>query len=227
MEVSQQSPTYETVIRVVLDLLESDGCEGVQVRTVAKRARVSLTTLYKLFPTRDDLIVDALTHWMDENGYAQLDAPPPDATLYDALTWLHRQIFEPWERNPRMLEAYQRARIGPGGERLDMQGMAAVGAVVGPFFERLDPGYAEDLQLVLTNMVCGAIDRFALVTSPSRTSCPSSIAPCICSRPTTQPSLQADQLSRVEPIPGQPRSVRSETSRGRELSTPHLLLIPC
>ena len=46
------------------------------------------------------------------------------------------------------------------------RGWLPVGAVVSSLFERLDPGYAEDLGLVLTNMVCGAIDRFAVGDLP-------------------------------------------------------------
>ena len=34
--------------------------------------------------------------------------------VYDGLMRGLRYVFEPWERNPRMLEAYHRARTGPG-----------------------------------------------------------------------------------------------------------------
>jgi hypothetical protein len=76
--------------------------------------------------------------------------------------WVYRQIFEPWARNPRMLEAYHRARTGPGGERLDMQGEAAVEPVVRGLLEKVDPTYARDFGLIMTNMVCGVIQRFAI-----------------------------------------------------------------
>jgi len=41
--------TAREIIDVVIDLIETQGYDAVQVRTVARSARVSLTTLYKLF----------------------------------------------------------------------------------------------------------------------------------------------------------------------------------
>ena len=68
----------DAIIHVVLDLLESEGYDAVRVRTVARRARVSLSTIYKLFGTRDELIVTALERWMDANAYSALTMPEPD-----------------------------------------------------------------------------------------------------------------------------------------------------
>ena len=124
--VDRQAQTLDAIVRVVLEILESEGYDAVQLAVVAKRARVSLTTIYKFCPTRDELIVTALSRWMQVNGYSGMADPPPDASLYEGMMWVYRKLFEPWERNPRMLEAYHRAWTGPRGERLDLQGMAAV-----------------------------------------------------------------------------------------------------
>src|SRR4029450_9495614 len=43
----------DAVLDVVVDLLETEGYEAVQVRAVARRARISLTTLYQRFGTLD------------------------------------------------------------------------------------------------------------------------------------------------------------------------------
>jgi AcrR family transcriptional regulator len=48
----RQAHTFDAIVRIVQDLLESKGYDAVQLRVVAKRARVSLTTIYKFFPTR-------------------------------------------------------------------------------------------------------------------------------------------------------------------------------
>src|SRR5260370_27771676 len=103
MEDGQRTSSDGTIVEVVIGLLKSRGYDAVQVRTVAKGARVSLTTIYKFFPTRDELIVTALAEWMQRNVYANLVRPAPDASLYDSLMFLYRQLFEPWVRNPRML----------------------------------------------------------------------------------------------------------------------------
>jgi AcrR family transcriptional regulator len=166
MGEGRQARTFDAIIRVVEDLLESEGYDAVQLRVVAERARVSLTTIYKFFPTRDDLIITALGQWMEANCYSRLMDSPSDASLYEAQLWIYRRLFEPWQRNPRILEAYYRARTGPGGERLDMQGWATVGPLLRAPLDKLDPNYADDVALILHNMVNGVIERFAIGDLP-------------------------------------------------------------
>lgn len=162
MDGDRQARTSDAIVRVVLKILESGGYDAVQPRVVAKRARVSLTTIYKVAPTRDDLIVTALVRWMQANCYSGIANPPADASLFEGLMWVYRKLFEPWERNPRMLEAYYRAMTGPAGERLDLQGAAVVAPVAGAFLAKLDPTFAQDVGLIMTNMVCGAIQQAAV-----------------------------------------------------------------
>jgi|SRR5205823_925614 len=151
----------DTIIDVVLGLLESEGYDAVQVRTVARRARVSLSTIYKLFGTRDELIVTALEGWMDANAYAGLTMPEPNESPYETMVRVLRTVVEPWEQHPRMLEAYHRARAGPSGKRLDQHGMAIVQPIVEAALAGADPQYLSDVNLVHGHVVRGAIDRFA------------------------------------------------------------------
>jgi AcrR family transcriptional regulator len=151
----------DAIIDVVLDLLESEGYDAVQVRTVAKRARVSLSTIYKLFGTRDELIVTALERWMDANAYASLTMPEPDDLPYETMVRVLRTVVEPWEQHPRMLAAYHRARTGPSGKRLDQHGMAIVQPIVEATLAGADPQYLSDVELVHGHVVRGAIARFA------------------------------------------------------------------
>jgi AcrR family transcriptional regulator len=166
MSEDRQARTFDAIARVVQDLLESEGYDAVQLRVVAERARVSLTTIYKFFPTRDDLIITALGQWMEANCYSKLVDAPADASLYEAQMWIYRRLFEPWQRSPRILEAYYRARTGPGGDRLDRQGWAVVAPVLRAPLEKLDPIYAEDVAFILHNMVNGVIERFAIGDLP-------------------------------------------------------------
>ncbi|OOK83958.1 bacterial regulatory s, tetR family protein [Mycobacterium kansasii] len=107
--------SLDPILEVVVDILETGGYDAVQLREVARRARTSLATIYKRYPTRDALILAALERWMDENRYAGLatQQPGPDESIYDGLMRVFRTIFEPWERHPDMLRAYYRARSAP------------------------------------------------------------------------------------------------------------------
>jgi hypothetical protein len=70
-------------------------------------------------------------------------------------------VFEPWERNPRMLEAYHRARLDPGGKRLDRQGMNAIMPNAAALLADADPAYVDDVTLILKNMAYAVVGRFA------------------------------------------------------------------
>ena len=72
-----------------------------------------------------------------------------------------RYVFEPWERNPRMLEAYHRARLDPTGKRLDRQGMNAIMPNAAALLADADPAYVEDVTLILKNMAYAVVGRFA------------------------------------------------------------------
>jgi TetR/AcrR family transcriptional regulator, cholesterol catabolism regulator len=155
-------PTHaDAIVAVVQDLLETGGYDAVQLREVARRARVSLATIYRLFSSRDELIVTSIEQWMSMKSYAELALPDAGESVYEGLMRGLRYVFEPWERNPRMLEAYHRARTGPGGRRLDRQGLQAVMPNVNALLEHADPTYVEDLNLILRNVAYAVIGRFA------------------------------------------------------------------
>ncbi len=59
-------PQRERVARILdatLELLDEVGPGGLQVREVAARADVALATLYRYFPSKDFLVIQALAHW--------------------------------------------------------------------------------------------------------------------------------------------------------------------
>jgi AcrR family transcriptional regulator len=152
----------DPIIGIVVELLDTQGYEAVQLREVARRAKVSLATIYKRYATRDELIVAALDWWMDTNRYANLPSPAASGdSLYSDLMAVMRTIFEPWERHPTMLRSYFRARSGPGGDRLIQRGVDAVVPVAKSITAQVDSDYAEDLELILTGVVFGFLARFA------------------------------------------------------------------
>ncbi len=154
----------DPILDIVVEMLDNEGYEAVQLREVARRARVSLATIYKRYRTRDELIVAALDGWMDANRYARLPSlidDLPGLSIYVDLMHVMRTIFEPWERHPLMLGSYFQARSGPGGKRLIQRGIDAVVPVAKAVLAQAEPGFAKDLELILTGVVYGLLTRFA------------------------------------------------------------------
>ncbi len=160
MSTARGPASREAVLDVVVELLEERGYDSVHVREVAKRARTSSKTIYKTYESRDDLIVSALERWMATSMYANFEMPLPDDSLPDSLLHTLRAIFEPWERHPRMLEAWYRTLAVADHQRLSMQGVAEARRVGDPLLAREDPTFARDLEDVLLNVVFGLISRF-------------------------------------------------------------------
>ncbi|MBF6347406.1 TetR family transcriptional regulator [Nocardia flavorosea] len=161
MSPAPKAAPTDQIVDVVLHLLETEGHEAVQLREVARRAHVSLATVYKHFADRDELIVTAVEHWMATHSFAAMQPPRCGETLHEVLMRVLGYVFQPWERHPRMLEAYHRARTGPSGHRLDTQGIEAMQPILATLFERADPTYIEDIALVLANLTYALIGRFA------------------------------------------------------------------
>jgi AcrR family transcriptional regulator len=77
----------EAVLSAVLHELEASGITGLSVEAVASRAGVNKTTIYRRWPTLDDLLVDALTEWSEDAN------PVPDTgSIEAALLTVGRQL---------------------------------------------------------------------------------------------------------------------------------------
>ena len=153
----------QRIREAVVSMLETDGYDAIQMREVARRARVSLTKIYKLHGTRDELILAALDWWMRENRYAELSSytAHPGEPLHTALMRILRPIFEPWERHPGLLVAYFRARAAAGGETLINHGLEAVVPAAMTALADIDPEFIQDLDAILTSLVYGLLGRVA------------------------------------------------------------------
>jgi hypothetical protein len=73
---------------------------------------------------------------------------------------MFREVFEPWESNPWMLEAYHRARGGPGGERLQLHSAEAIVPIARAVLQNIDQAYMDDISAILTSVAHGVIARF-------------------------------------------------------------------
>ena len=156
--------TRDAIIDATIDIIVSDGYDAVALGEVAKRARVSLATIYKLFPTRrermsrarDEVIVAAVEKWITQNIQADAEAPP-DETVYDGLMRMLRYAFGPWERDPGMLVAYHRVSNGPHRLRVRSRMFDAIAHVGLQALETRDARYSSDIGTVLELVSDGVI----------------------------------------------------------------------
>jgi len=153
----------DRVLGIVAEILETEGYDAVQLREVARRARTSLSTIYKRYSTRDELILAALEAWMEKNRYAGVADlhRQTGESLYETHMRLLRTIFEPWEKHPAMLAAYFRVRSAPSGQRLLSRGLDAVTPAAMELLTDVDKEFLADLDSVLSNVVYGLLGRFA------------------------------------------------------------------
>ncbi|MCK0091306.1 TetR/AcrR family transcriptional regulator [Rhodococcus sp. F64268] len=152
--------TGERLLATVVELLENDGYDAVQLREVARRARISLTTIYKRYATREELILAAIEHWMKSN-YTELatQSRDPGEPLHPAMMRVIRAIFEPWEQHPEMLFAYFRVRAAPGGESLAVRGFDPVVPIGMAVLSDVDPEFVAELESILSSVVYGLVGR--------------------------------------------------------------------
>jgi AcrR family transcriptional regulator len=134
---------------VVVGLLEARGYDGWWLRDVAELAHASLATVYKYFPSRQELIAAAVERWMDANIFRAIPRRPHDQSVFDASSHMFRAIPTPWEKHPRLLEVYVQAGATKGRDRLLAQGGIAAERL-GPIGD-LDPECAADVEMLRTN----------------------------------------------------------------------------
>jgi AcrR family transcriptional regulator len=153
----------DRLLDVVVEILDTDGYDAVQLREVARRARISLSTIYKRYATRDELILAALEAWMDDHRYSGVSPHPrdPGTSLYEALMDLFRTIFEPWEQHPGMLKAYFQARSSRSGQQLLQRGLDIVVPAGLELLADVDDEFIADFNDVIFSVVYGLLGRFS------------------------------------------------------------------
>lgn len=82
---------YEKLLEVAAAAFEESGAEA-GLEDIARRANVSIATLYRHFPTRQDLVEAVylqVADFLREEAMRLIEAPDPWSAL---LTWLHLQL---------------------------------------------------------------------------------------------------------------------------------------
>jgi len=95
----------ERVIKAAIELATKGGYDGVQMRAVATRARVALGTLYRYYPSKDDLIRAAIEFQINELRTDIITRPLFQKTAGERVAQAYIRAFHAMVRNPGFAHA--------------------------------------------------------------------------------------------------------------------------
>jgi AcrR family transcriptional regulator len=101
LRAEQTEQTRLRILRAVTEVLADPASEEVTMPLVARRARVSLRTVYRHFPTREALL-DAWAGWMDETLQIPLYSYPESAERLPAFA---RELYRQYEDSAPLVRA--------------------------------------------------------------------------------------------------------------------------
>ncbi|OBF13637.1 TetR family transcriptional regulator [Mycobacterium sp. ACS4331] len=92
-----------------------DGYDAVQMRAVAGSARVSASTVYQHFPSKDDLLLECFSHWLStfEPGTALAEAGLADP--HSQLMSVVGSLTDQMSSQPRFADTVARAYLHADG----------------------------------------------------------------------------------------------------------------
>ena len=102
----KQSDRRRRVIQAAIALANKGGYDAVQMRDVAAEARVALGTLYRYFPSKDQLLVAALNEWAEDMRDKLRARPPRGATKADRVATVLRSTVRALEKQPKLSSAF-------------------------------------------------------------------------------------------------------------------------
>ncbi|MFN3215458.1 MAG: TetR/AcrR family transcriptional regulator [Acidimicrobiales bacterium] len=99
LRAEQKELTRRKVLTAVLELVAEGSLDDLSVPAVARRSGVSVATIYRYFPTRDDLLAAAA----DEPSRVALDMHPLDPAEPDPLAAFQRSMWHSFATNMALL----------------------------------------------------------------------------------------------------------------------------
>ncbi len=120
------------IIAAALDLASRGGYEAVQMRDVASRAGVALATLYRYFPSKDQLLAHTWADWSheieDHMSHHPLRGASSGARIMDFL----RRATRALEREPKLASALLKSLLvtDPAAEEPRAEMIAVMARVV-------------------------------------------------------------------------------------------------
>ena len=134
LRAEQKQRTHERILEAAAEQLLEDGIEELSLPRAAKRARVSVPTVYRHFPTEEALMRE-LTEWVGRR--INVDEVPENVDEF--TEWVPR-LFAHWDENEALIRARLLSRVHrqlhrDAGRRKD----EAIEKAMGDVTAQLDP----------------------------------------------------------------------------------------
>ena len=154
VETAAQRDRRARITQAALALASRGGYEDVQMREVAERSGVALGTLYRYFPSKVHLLVNAMGHELERMSTRLQRRSIPGATPSERVEWVLERATRSLQKDPNLTEAMIRAMMAADSSvavevaavRAEMAGMI-ISAIRGDGEEQPDDAeYAGILQ---------------------------------------------------------------------------------
>ncbi len=97
------------IVETAIELAEAGGFDAVRLRDVASQAGVALGTVYKRFPSKEDILVAALEKVADRLEQRLLKNPPQGDTPLERVSGFFKTATRALIRKPNLARALLRA----------------------------------------------------------------------------------------------------------------------
>lgn len=199
--------TKQLLVETAFELFVERGFTNVSMEEVAQAAGVSRSTLYRRFPTKEELVLDVPTRWMIVFDDA-LEALPPDTSIADAIGQPVLAVAAHIDRHSEIVRTA--FRILDQSPTLQQSGLVRTTWIqrIAPIFPRFSTADNET-SLVLAGAYFGAIDAMMLhwATTDATTSVTEKTTRLLTQLEPILPSEQAGRWSVSAQRMRQPESV--------------------
>jgi AcrR family transcriptional regulator len=131
VETAAQRDRRSRIVQAALALASRGGYDDVQMREVAERSGVALGTLYRYFPSKVHLLVNAMGHELERMSTRLQRRTIPGDTASERVEWVLERATRSLQKDPNLTEAMIRAMMAAdasvavevAGVRASMAGM--------------------------------------------------------------------------------------------------------
>jgi AcrR family transcriptional regulator len=150
LRAEQMEQTRLRILEATTEVVADPASEEVTIPLVAKRARVSLRTVYRHFATRE-VLFDAWAEWVDERLRIHLHSYPESA---DELAPFARDLFRSYDESDSLVRAMLTSKAGRAvRERTRRRRKRAFGRAMRELTAGLDPEERARAQAVVYLLV--------------------------------------------------------------------------